>query len=62
MIGGTGPYEGTVELNINGVWGTVCDDHFDINDAQIICRMAGYPRYKSTILPDSGVIIFRHVV
>lgn len=44
LIGGTGPYEGTVELNLNGVWGSVCDDHFDINDANIICRMAGYPR------------------
>ena len=44
MIGGTGPYEGTVELNINGKWGTVCDYNFDINDADVICRMAGYAR------------------
>ncbi|VDI06130.1 Hypothetical predicted protein [Mytilus galloprovincialis] len=44
LIGGTGPYEGTIEININGVWGTICDKQFDINDAMVICRMAGYTR------------------
>lgn len=52
LIGGTGPYEGTVEFNVNGVWGTVCDDHFDINDAQTICKMAGYPRYIIMLLHE----------
>lgn len=44
LVGGKGPFEGTIELDINGVWGTVCDDDFDIHDGNVICRMAGYPR------------------
>ncbi|XP_052063048.1 scavenger receptor cysteine-rich domain superfamily protein-like [Mytilus californianus] len=54
LVGGNGPYEGTIELNINGVWGTVCDDDFDINDGNVICRMAGYPREYSITLYFTG--------
>ena len=42
IIDGRFSNEGRVEICINGVWGTVCDDYWDSNDARVVCRQLGY--------------------
>lgn len=45
LSGGSGEWEGTVNIEHNDKIGSVCDDDFDSKDAEVICRMLGYTRY-----------------
>ena len=42
LVGGSGDYEGNVQVCINETWGYVCHNSWDNSDTKVVCSQLGF--------------------
>ena len=63
LVGGSVANEGRVEICMNNVWGTVCDDSWGSSEATTVCRQLGYStqgQFSKYYIAQIFIAIDRH--
>ncbi|KAL5499890.1 hypothetical protein EMCRGX_G011357 [Ephydatia muelleri] len=53
LAGGNVINEGRIEICINNVWGTICDDYWSDTDANVACRKLGFSRFNAVAFSNA---------
>lgn len=67
LFGGSTQYEGTVEVCLGGVWGSICYPGWGSNDAKVVCSQLGYAAHDNPAVfaaffgPGTGPILLDNV-
>ena len=64
LVGGATPYEGRVEVQQEGKWGTVCDNDWGEEEGKVACRQMGFAglvrtAHQGEFVGGTGDIIYR---
>ena len=50
LSGPSSAFAGRVEVCVESIWTTVCDDFWDGQDASVLCRQQGYSPYGTLLV------------
>lgn len=56
LTGGPNEREGKVEVCINGVWGSVCDNGWDLHEAHVVCKQLGFGGISKCLITTVSVV------